>query len=241
MKRIFLIDAVEWGPPAASDAAPGLRDVGHWFRQHLDPPASITTAAASGLHESQLKECDGVIISGSPRDAWADDDFTRRLLGLVQVIRERQVPCLGVCYGHQLLARALGATVGRDPNGFELGNSWVELTPAGRQSKLFSGLDGRLDVLQSHGDAALDLPPGADLLARGEHTAIQSFAWNDLLFGVQFHPETSPEILRYIWEPRIPKWKDRLNFDLVERLDSFRPTPSAPHVLKNFVQHIVTA
>lgn len=235
-KRVLLIDAVVWAP--AYPARHPLRDTGRWFARHWAGGPSVAlqiVSAENDVLRALRRGAEGVILSGSPRDAWSDEPVNAKLCDLVHACRVRRVPFLGVCYGHQLLARALGGVVAPHPGGLELGNVPVQLTPTGRRSPLFAGLPPEFEVLQSHADAVLSLPPGCDLLATGRHTAIQAFACEGRLFGVQFHPETDPEVLRFIWDPRREQWRGRLSFDLDQALAALRPAPLAARVLRNFV------
>jgi GMP synthase (glutamine-hydrolysing) len=235
-KRLLLIDAVDWSP--AYPKQHRLRNVGEWFARHLreDPSVELKVIHATDdvLPAARDEAVHGVIISGSPRDAWVKDPVNDRLGELILDCRERQVPFLGVCYGHQLLGQVLGAKVGRDPAGVELGNVELQLTGAGKNCPLFEGIPERFEALQSHQDSVLTLPPGAELLAQGDHTLIQSFRHGEFLMGVQFHPEQDPDIMRFVWEPRRATWRDKCKFDIDERLKSLRPAPLAAKVLKNF-------
>lgn len=121
-----------------------------------------------------------------------------------------------------------------------MGNTAVTLTPAGRASRLFDGLPDHFDVLSSHSDVVSDLPPGV------LHTVAGTFAANQgiqdstgLLHGVQFHPETDPDSLRLIWNPRRELWRPRVRFDLDSVLDHLKPAPSGPRILHNFLKHFV--
>ena len=160
---------------------------------------------------------------------------------MISRIRASKTPFLGVCYGHQLLARALGGEVQIDPKGLELGNSIVYLTDQGQRSPLFSGYGRTLSVLQSHRDAVIKLPSGATLLAANDHTPIQAFSFEDRMFGVQFHPETSPDVLQFIWQPRRDKYRGTADFNLDAALDRMQPTPDAPQLLRNFVKTSLAA
>jgi GMP synthase (glutamine-hydrolysing) len=236
-KQVLLIDAVTWSP--AYPAHSPLRDVGQWFRRHLADLPDVNLVVVDAGSDPKISDgVHGVIISGSPRDAWTDDPVNLRLCELIGACRDRKVPVLGVCYGHQILGRALGGVVAPHPLGLEVGNTTVELTNGGIVSLLFAGLPKRLDVLSSHADAVLELPPGAELLAKGDFTPVQGFAWRNQLFGVQFHPEHDPETLGFVWSARRDLWRDRVSFDLDHTLDAMRPTPLAHRVLRNFVQHI---
>src|SRR5687768_2904492 len=118
MKRLLLVDAVE----SAERASHPLGSVEQWFGCHLKPQHDLAVqtlpASALGL-ASASSAADGVIISGSPRDAWADSPDVRQMLKFLQTLISRSQPILGVCFGHQLLGRALGADVQRNPAGWE--------------------------------------------------------------------------------------------------------------------------
>jgi GMP synthase (glutamine-hydrolysing) len=239
-KRVLLIDAVVWSPlyPASTP----LRNVHRWYTRWFEDLPGVTfqnvgtgpetlAAARAGV--------DGVIISGSPRDAWDEDPVNLRLCELARYCQEHGIPVLGVCYGHQILARALGGTVARHAEGLEVGNIPVQLTPAGLASPLFAGFPERFEVIASHADEVTVMPPGAALLARGAFSLRQSFEWKNQFYGVQFHPETDPEVMRFIWSARREVWRPKVTFDLDQTLDSMRPTPLAPLLLRNFVTRII--
>jgi GMP synthase-like glutamine amidotransferase len=103
------------------------------------------------------------------------------------------VPVLGVCLGAQLLAKCLGARV--YPMGHkEIGWHPVQLTEAGLDDPLLQGLLPEETVFHWHGDT-FDLPAGAELLASSHLCSHQAFRHGDSLYGLQFHPEVSPEMI----------------------------------------------
>ena len=103
------------------------------------------------------------------------------------------VPVLGVCLGAQLLARCLGARVYAMERK-EIGWHPVHLTEAGRDDPLFRGLPAEETVFQWHGDA-FDLPHGSEKLASSDLCPNQAFRHGSNLYGIQFHPEVTPEII----------------------------------------------
>jgi GMP synthase-like glutamine amidotransferase len=114
---------------------------------------------------------------------------------------------LGVCFGAQLLAEALGAKVFRNTYK-EIGWYPVSLTPEGKDSFLFEGVSDPFLTFHWHNDH-YSLPPRCLRLARSRATANQAFAAADRpLVGIQFHPEYTLELIRYFsnehsedWEP----------------------------------------
>ena len=240
LKRVLLIDAVVWASnyPAVSP----FRNVYHWYARWIERVPQVALRRVEAEADDLMTEitgADALIISGSPRDAWNDDPVNVRLCEAIDTCRGRGMPVLGVCYGHQLLGRALGGVVGKHPQGLELGNTEVSLTPAGRQSLLFQELPEKFSVLSSHSDAVLGMPPECELLARGSFTQNQSFHWKNQFFGVQFHPETDPDTLRFLWSVRRDIWRPLVRFDLDQALDTLQPTPDAGKILVNFVTQIV--
>jgi GMP synthase (glutamine-hydrolysing) len=238
---VLLLDLYE-----RTDAYPAtnpLRNVTRWFARYLpvDDRIDLRTAVVSDNLPAAAKESSAVIISGSPRDAWVDDPRNDRVLEVIQHCRTAGKPLLGVCFGHQLLGRALGTKVGRHPAGYELGNVEVALTDDGAACPLFAGLPRQLDVIESHQDAVLEVPAGARLLASGAHTRVQAFDFAGHLLGIQFHPEMDPAVLQFVWgEPRRALWRPKLSFDLDARLAGLHPTPAATRIFSNFVNHYLS-
>jgi GMP synthase (glutamine-hydrolysing) len=233
MKRVLLVDAVE---SPAERSAHALGSVERWFGRYFKAERGVSfqvLPASSPDLASAADAADGVIISGSPRDAWSDTPDVLAMMRFAQQRASCTQPILGVCFGHQLLARALGAEVRRNPAGWEVGARTVELTPAGMNSPLFAGFDAEFVVMESHRDAVLTLPSGAELLVANAHTPIQAFGVEERLFGVQFHPEMSGDILRYVWTERRDMLRGEVSFDLDEALNSAEA--DASRIFQNFI------
>lgn len=179
---------------------------------------------------------DAVVLTGSARDADSTEPAVMELCATLRKLARRNAPVLGVCFGHQILARALGGTVGRNPSGWEVGNVRISLTEAGLACPILTDLGPGPMVLQSHQDAVLTLPPGGVLLAGNSHTPIQAFQSREggRQFGVQFHPEFTPERLRSNWVERRERLRGTTSFDLDQVLDGAQPTPDTACLLRRF-------
>jgi GMP synthase (glutamine-hydrolysing) len=94
-------------------------------------------------------------------------------------------PILGICYGAQLMAQALGGKVGQAPEG-EYGRTALAVKKA---DPLFVGTPREQDVWMSHGDQVLELPPSFEVCASTKHCSLAAFQKEPNLFAVQFHPE----------------------------------------------------
>ncbi|MBA2277255.1 MAG: glutamine-hydrolyzing GMP synthase [Chloroflexia bacterium] len=124
----------------------------------------------------------GIILSGGPASVYADG--APRLPAWVL---ERDLPILGICYGMQLLACALGGAV-TPATHREYGPATIEVAANGEAAALFAGLPDRLDVWMSHGDHIEAPPPGFATLAWSPNSPVAAMG-RDHLVGLQFHPE----------------------------------------------------
>jgi len=141
-------------------------------------------------------ELAGVVVTGSSamvsdREEWSEATG-RWLAGAVSA----QTPVLGICYGHQLLAHALGGRVARNPNGREIGTVEVSLNAAASDDALLGAFPSEFPVQASHVEAVLDLPKQATLLASTSLDAHHAFHVGGRAWGVQFHPEFDADIMR---------------------------------------------
>ena len=137
-----------------------------------------------------LGEIDAVLIGGAGKYSAANDyPWMDGLLTLIQEAVAMGHPTFGSCWGHQVIARALGGRVLHDPDLAELGCRWVELTDAGRADPLFRCFSSRFQANMGHHDRVVDLPPGSVELARNEQPN-QAFRLKDApVYGTQFHSE----------------------------------------------------
>jgi GMP synthase (glutamine-hydrolysing) len=106
------------------------------------------------------------------------------------------LPTLGICLGAQLLAEACGGRVAPGPEGPEYGPALVAKRDAAAADPLFGPVPFTPDVLQWHTDGVAVLPPGAVLLASSPRYATQAFRLGESAWGLQFHIETTPEMVR---------------------------------------------
>jgi GMP synthase (glutamine-hydrolysing) len=139
----------------------------------------------------------GIVVTGSAamvsdREAWSER--TAEWLGEAA---QGSTPLLGICYGHQLVAHALGGEVGPNPCGREIGTIGVELDAQG--DALLGTLPSKLVVHASHMESVLSLPEGAVLLGANDHDPHHAYRLGDRVWGTQFHPEFDADVVaRYI-------------------------------------------
>jgi GMP synthase (glutamine-hydrolysing) len=125
----------------------------------------------------------GIILSGGPASVYAPDAY-----GIDKAIFDLDIPVLGICYGHQVLANGLGGTVERNDVA-EYGST--DLTITG-DTKLFSALPQSQTVWMSHRDAVIEAPDGFTVTATTADSPVAAMEAPERgLYGVQFHPEVA--------------------------------------------------
>lgn len=139
-----------------------------------------------------------LVVLGGPMGAYDDQDApwlpaTRDLLR--EAVRVG-VPVLGICLGGQLLAAALGGQVRRGADGPEIGPGLVAKRDVGADDRLFRPVPFTPDVVHWHWDEITGLPAGATLLASSTRYPHQAFRVGQRAWGLQFHIETTPELVR---------------------------------------------
>lgn len=160
---------------------------------------------------------DAVLVTGSRHGANDDLPWIDRLAGLLLQLQAAAVPTVGICFGHQLIAHALGGRVERAGVGWGLGVHRATPTDLGAAAL---GSARPFDLLVSHQDQVVELPPGAELLATSDHAPIAAFRAGSLL-GFQGHPEFTPAYAAALLHSRV----DRIPAQVAARAE---PTLSAP-------------
>ena len=151
------------------------------FRRELD--ADLVEYDVTERELPDTFAFDGCLVTGSRASVYWDEPWIRDLESWVADAVDRDVAFLGVCFGHQLLAHALGGTV-EAMDEYEIGYRTVEHDG---DSRLLDGIDESMTVFTTHSDRVAEPPPGARVFAENEY-GIHGFR-KDRAIGVQFHPE----------------------------------------------------
>ena len=166
----------------------------------VDPETTLTDYdVAAGQLPSDPAEQDAWLISGSRASVYDDEPWLADLLGLVVRLSAAGAPMVGICFGHQVLAQALGGSVEPADSGWGIGVHQAEvvgghpwMVPQRQQ----------FDIAYSHRDQVTALPGHATLVASTDHCPIAAFTLGDHVLGIQGHPEFSPEFAAAVYEGR---------------------------------------
>jgi GMP synthase (glutamine-hydrolysing) len=136
-----------------------------------------------------------MVVLGGPMSA-NDPEMKDELSGIGRAL-DAGLPVLGICLGSQLIAKALGARVYRN-TGLEIGWEPVYLTDSGKNDPVLGGIPSPSTFFHWHGET-FDLPEGAERLAWSERTRHQAFRYGRNVYGLQFHPEVTAEMIEDWW------------------------------------------
>lgn len=166
---------------AAHDAAGPRRN----FQREVDADLIEYHVAAGDLppdpHGGTL-DIDGVLVTGSRSSVYDDEEWIKATIDWLGAAIDAGYPTLGVCFGHQAVASAIGGTV-EDMGEYELG--YREIRHDG--GPLFAGISDPFLAFTTHSDTVTALPESATVLAENEY-GVQAFS-TESAWGVQFHPE----------------------------------------------------
>lgn len=236
--KLLIVNGLEWDGEYNSVAYPN--NAGQWFIDAFGGDSSrfdvwrvLEEKNPPGIHYQ------GIVLGGSHASVYDNDLWIRRLEDYTRRWIEEGIPILGVCFGHQLIAQVAGGRVIRNPKGMELGTHAVIQTDAGRIDPLFAGLPAFFPAMQFHQDIVIELPPNAECLASSALSSIQAFRIGETIRAIQFHPEFTPNHMRYIINPCKKEFEAQgLNCDSI--LAGLRPTPESRAVFANFERKCTT-
>ncbi len=182
-------------------------------------------------------KCRGVVVTGSHAMVTDALPWSVRLESWIPELVDAEVPFFGICYGHQLLARAMGGQVGYHRRGREIGTVEIQLLETCHNDPLFRPLPSCIAAHVVHAQTVLELPADAVRLASNDFELTHAFRVGPSAWGVQFHPEYDAAIMRSY----IEQLADDLaaeQYDVPALVDAVRETTVAREVLWRFAQFV---
>lgn len=213
-------DLPAWFAPLLARWGHAVQTVRVFAGEALPPPDSRTVAVITGAWEMV-----------TDRLAWSE----RTAEWIRQAVAARAA-VFGVCYGHQLMAHALGGEVDYHPDGIEIGSQTVSLTTD--NDPLLAGMPRQFPAQLTHMQTIIRLPEQAVALATSDHDRFQVVRYGEKAYSSQFHPEITPAILSTIIHSRAERLRSAgVCPDMLTA--TLRETPEATSLLTRFVaQHM---
>ena len=150
-------------------------------------------ALTEGHFPDSPGECDAYVITGSPRGAYDDDEWIAALIQFIGEAYRQGRKLVGICFGHQVLAQALGGHVEKSEKGWGFGLKRFHIFK--RKAWMDDGPD-HCDLYFAHQDQVLRPPPEAELLGGNDFCPIALYTLNDRVLGIQGHPEFTASIMQ---------------------------------------------
>ena len=212
-----------------------LQDFEHWITRGLGvDPRQIDVVNAPALDPLPgAAVIAGVVIAGSHAMVTQNLDWSLRVEKWLAPVVGAGIPVLGICYGHQLLAKAMGGLVDFHPQGLEIGTAAIHLTHAATADPLFHDLPAVITAHTCHSQTVLRLPEGAVCLAENSHDPHHAFRLGRAAWGVQFHPEYSRAVMAGYIDNMVPVIT-ALGKDADQLRRSVTDTPEALKILERF-------
>lgn len=144
--------------------------------------------------------CEAILITGSPFGVYDSTPWIDPLRGFIRGAFAARRPMLGVCFGHQIIADAMGGDVRKSPKGWGVGRHTYDVT--GHRDWM-NGVGPTVSLSVSHQDQVITPPTGAITLARSAHTEHAILAYDNApVITVQGHPEFSDRFVSALWSAR---------------------------------------
>lgn len=139
-----------------------------------------------GEFPKAVEDYDGYIITGSRHGVYEDFPFIAPLMDFIRDAYAKDIPQIGICFGHQAIAQALGGKVIKSPKGWGVGIRKVDVV---KKADWMTNASDTLDLIYVHQDQVIEAPEGAEILAGDDFCPIASFAMGQTIYTLQGHPE----------------------------------------------------
>ena len=186
----------------------------------------------------ELANFQGVIITGSHSMSTDCEPWSERLLPYIKQMLATNTPALGVCYGHQLMAKALGGEIDFHPEGPQAGSTEITLTDAGKADRLLGESPITFKVNAGNSQRISKLPNEAIVLAGNDFEPHQAVKFGEAMWGLQFHPEFDRSVTcAYI--DRTAEVLQQFQREAETIKAKCTDTEDSRKVLWNFVKHLI--
>ena len=198
-----------------------------------DPAGIIAGFDAVIFGGSSEFDFDGGRAADDPVTA-ASREILERLRPLIEYVLANNVPCFGVCFGHQLIGAAHGVFVINDKAQSKVGSYPTMLTEAGKSDRLLVGMPEQFIAQYGHKDSLSDLPKGATVLVQSDRCRFAMLRYGTMCYTTQFHPEL--DLADMEDEYRVAPHRFPNDVPPAEFL---KPSPEANTILAKFLERAV--
>ncbi len=145
-----------------------------------------------GDFPSSINAADGWLITGSKYGAYEDHAWIAPLEDFVRQVYDQNIPLVGICFGHQIMAQALGGKVEKFSGGWSVGKQHYQL----------DGIEGGIDLMAWHQDQVTELPPDAQVIGSSDFCRYAALSYGNKAVSVQPHPEFDAGFIAGLFDAR---------------------------------------
>tara|TARA_A100001011_G_scaffold120380_1_gene127063 strand:- start:2249 stop:2941 length:693 start_codon:yes stop_codon:yes gene_type:complete len=216
-------------------AGPGLSEINQVYGHATDwianlIPSDVEVDIVNIYNNDDFDESlyDAWIVTGSAFSVIDNTNWIINLKNKIKYAYKHSIYVLGICFGHQIISSSLGGNIIKNPKGWELGSYKLNLNDKGVSSFLFNNIDADDYFYFSHEDVVSQLPLNAIELANN-NMGLQAFSINNKIFGVQFHPEFTFNIMEQYVNIRFKK-------GLIPQLNPVIESKTSNKIISNFIE-----
>ena len=206
------------------------------FRRLLAPhmPAAQFTwfDIVNGELPQSPESCDAYICTGSRYSVYEDHDWIARLKTFVRTLHDGKKPFVGICFGHQILAEAMGGKVDKAREGWGVGVHDMEVV---KPEPWMEPRATRAKLQYMHGDQVQRLPPDGEVLAHAAHCEVAMFRVGETMLGIEGHPEFPAEYVAALLEDR----RERIGKDVVNAALAHVNEPTQHDVVAQWIKNFL--
>lgn len=233
-KRIAFIEMM--GIPGSYDASVYAHledkdDEGLWFTKrfaHVSGISIKTHNVCIGEPLPTVNDVDGLVLAGSYNSVHDHTHWQQKMRKWIPQMRQHEVPILGICGSHQLMANIDGSDVQLLTNGPFAGTFPIELTAAGEKCPIMQGIQSNDSFHYANNEHVIDVPKGSTLLAASSKVPIAALDFGNHCYSTQFHPEGSRETLGTVWRYSNP-----------ELMHNYHNMDKGDLLVENFLQLVI--
>lgn len=230
--KIGILEAEKLPPEVAEH----FGSYGDMFTRLLSPVSSHFSfhyyAAEQGQLPASTSECDAYIVTGSRHNAYDNDPWIEALKDFVRQLDTEKRKCLGICFGHQLIAQALGGRVEKSEKGWGIGASRFNIL---ERPDWLHGSPEAFNILVSHQDQVIQLPTTAQRFAANDFCPNAGYFIGRHIFCLQGHPEFGADYINHL----INKRQERIGDQRVNQARESLQMPINNELFRNWLRQFL--
>ncbi|HMV81737.1 MAG TPA: gamma-glutamyl-gamma-aminobutyrate hydrolase family protein [Blastocatellia bacterium] len=156
------------------------------FARHAPQLELANFDVRNGEFPTSIDDCEAFVCTGSRFSAYDAEDWIQQLKGFVRRLRDAEKPFVGICFGHQVLAEALGGKVEKAAQGWGIGVHSLNVV---NHEDWMQPAQSACGIQYSHRDQVTRLPENSLVLGESDHCPVAMFRVGETMLGIQGHPE----------------------------------------------------